>query len=224
MSAPITVDIWSDIACPWCYIGKRKFEAGLAEFDGRDDVAVTYHSYELSPDTPEDFAGSSVDFLVQHKGMPAAQVREMLTRVTDIAAEVGLAFDFDAVLQTKTLKAHQVLHHAKAHGKQLEYAERLFKAYFEQGEHVGKDSVLADLAADVGLDRDEVLEVLASGRYAADVDADIDQARAYGISGVPFFVLDGRYGVSGAQSPETFTEVLQKVRAERSDAEESSHV
>ncbi|WP_207842294.1 DsbA family oxidoreductase [Williamsia soli] len=216
MSAPITVDIWSDIACPWCYIGKRKFEAGLAEFEGRDDVEVTYHSYELSPDTPVDFAGTSVDFLVKHKGMPAAQVEQMLGQVTGIAAEVGLDYDFGSVLQTKTLKAHQVLHYAKSQGLQLEYVERLFKAYFEQGKHVGRDEELADLAAEVGLDRDAVLAVLASGEFADAVNADIDQARAYGISGVPFFVINGKYGVSGAQAPEAFTGVLEKVRAEES--------
>lgn len=216
MPTPIKVDIWSDIACPWCYIGKRKFEAGLAEFEGRDDVEVTYHSYELSPDTPEDFAGSSVDFLVKRKGIDAAQVQQMLENVSGIAAEVGLDFDYDAVLHTKTLKAHQVLHYAKAQGKQLEYAERLFQAYFEQGRHVGRSEDLADLAADVGLDRDAVLKVLDSGEYADAVDADINQARAYGISGVPFFVINGKYGVSGAQSAETFTGVLDKVRAEES--------
>ncbi len=135
MSAPITVDIWSDIACPWCYIGKRKFEAGLAEFDGRDDVEVTYHSFELAPDTPVDFDGSEVDFLVRHKGMPADQVRGMLDQVRGIAAEVGLDYDFDRLQHTKTLKAHEALHFAKAHGRQADLAERLFQAYFEQGRH-----------------------------------------------------------------------------------------
>jgi predicted DsbA family dithiol-disulfide isomerase len=118
------------------------------------------------------------------------------------------------VLQTKTLRAHQVLHYAKSQGLQLEYVERLFKAYFEQGKHVGRDDELADLAAEVGLDREAVLAALASGEFADAVDADIDQARAYGISGVPFFVINGKYGVSGAQAPEAFTGVLEKVRAE----------
>ncbi|MBA4023419.1 MAG: disulfide bond formation protein DsbA [Gordonia sp.] len=214
MSAPITVDIWSDIACPWCYIGKRKFEAGLAEFEGRDDVEVTYHSYELAPDTPVDFEGSEIDFLAQYKGLPADQVEKMLGQVGGVAAEVGLDYDFDKLQHTKTLKAHQVLHYAKQQGKQLEYVERLFKAYFEQGRHVGRDEELADLAADVGLDRDAVLAALDSGEFADAVAADIDQARAFGISGVPFFVVNGKYGVSGAQAPEAFTGVLEKVRAE----------
>ena len=217
MSAPITVDIWSDIACPWCYIGKRKFEVGLAEFDGRDDVEVTYHSFELAPDTPVDFDGSEVDFLVRHKGMPADQVRGMLDQVRGIAAEVGLDYDFDRLQHTKTLKAHEALHFAKAHGRQADLAERLFQAYFEQGRHVGRADELADLAADVGLDLDAVLAALESGEYAAAVEADIDQARAYGISGVPFFVINGKYGISGAQAPETFAQALDKVRAEEPD-------
>ncbi|MGW8815794.1 DsbA family oxidoreductase [Gordonia terrae] len=217
MSAPITVDIWSDIACPWCYIGKRKFEAGLAEFAGRDDVEVTYHSFELAPDTPVDSDGSEVDFLVRHKGMPAQQVEGMLEQVTGIAAEVGLDYDFDSLQHTKTLKAHEALHFARERGRQLDLVERLFKAYFEEGRHVGRPDELADLAADIGLDRDEVIAALDSGAYAPAVAADIDQARAYGISGVPFFVINGKYGVSGAQAPEIFTQALDKVRAEAGD-------
>ncbi|WP_439030188.1 DsbA family oxidoreductase [Gordonia terrae] len=214
MSAPIAVDIWSDIACPWCYIGKRKFEAGLAAFAGRDDVEVTYHSFELAPDTPVDFDGSEVDFLVRHKGMPAQQVEGMLEQVRGLAAEVGLDYDFDILQHTKTLQAHEALHFAKARGRQLDLMERLFKAYFEEGRHLGRRDELADLAVEIGLDRDEVIAALDSGEYAPAVTADIDQARAYGINGVPFFVINGKYGVSGAQAPETFTQALEKVRAE----------
>ncbi|MBK5250349.1 MAG: DsbA family oxidoreductase [Actinomycetales bacterium] len=208
----ITVDVWSDIACPWCYIGKRKFEEGAGAFDG--DVEVRYHSYELAPDTPVDFDGSEIDFLATHKGMPAEQVRQMLDRMTVTAAEVGLAYDFDALRHTNTLRAHQVLHYAKARGKQLELLERLFRAHFEQGRHLGRDDELADLASDVGLDRADVLRSLVSGEYAGDVEADIAQARELGISGVPFFVFNGKYGVSGAQSPQTFAQVLTQVAAE----------
>lgn len=212
MPSPITVDVWSDIACPWCFIGKRRFEAALERFDGRDDVQVTYRSFELAPDTPVDFSGSEIDFLVRHKGLAPDRVAAMLEQVRGIAAEVGLDYDFESLRHTKTLKAHEALHHAKARGKQLELAERLFRAYFEEGRHVGCPAELADLAAEVGLDRAETLEALESGRYADAVAADIAQAREYGISGVPFYVFDGRYGVSGAQEPETFLEVLEKVR------------
>jgi predicted DsbA family dithiol-disulfide isomerase len=208
----IKVDVWSDIACPWCYIGKRKFEAGAQAFDG--DVEVTYHSFELAPDTPVDFDGSEIDFLTKHKGMSAAQVKPMLDRVAQIAKEVGLDYDFDALQHTNTIRAHQLLHFAKAHGKQLEMKERLLKAYFVEGRHVGRDADLADLAQEIGLDREEALQALADRTYLDDVHQDIAQARAYGINGVPFFVIDGKYGVSGAQEAATFTQVLDKVAAE----------
>jgi predicted DsbA family dithiol-disulfide isomerase len=211
MSDVIKVDVWSDIACPWCYIGKRKFETGAEGFD----VEVEYHSFELSPDTPVDFDGSAADFLAKHKGMPIEQVRPMLAQVTAVAAEVGLDYDYDALQHTNTVKAHQLLHFAKAQGKQIEMKERLLRAYFVEGRHVGRDEELADLAAEIGLDRDDVLRSLNSNEFLDAVLADQDQAISYGIQGVPFFVVDGKYGVSGAQSPETFTSVLAKVADER---------
>lgn len=214
MTSSIRVDVWSDIACPWCYIGKRKFEAGLAAFDGAEDVTVTYHSYELSPDTPVDYEGSAVDFLATHKGMPREQVEQMLRQVTTIAADVGLDYDFDAVRQTKTLHAHEALHFAKAHGKQLELVERLFKAYFEEGRHVGRIDELVELGTEAGLDAAELRDALENGTYADAVAGDIAQARAYGIQGVPFYVIGGKYGVSGAQRPEVFTQALEQVRSE----------
>lgn len=218
MGSEIAVDIWSDIACPWCYIGKRKFEAGLADSGLADRVAVTYHSFELAPDTPVDFDGTEIDFLAGYKGMQRAQVEQMLAQVTGIAAESGLTYDFDALQHTKTLKAHELLHYAKSRGRQLDMAERLFHAYFTEGRHVGRVDDLVDLAADIGLDREQVRQALESDVYASDVDADIAQARSYGISGVPFFVIDGRYGVSGAQPPEVFAEALRKVATETPDA------
>jgi predicted DsbA family dithiol-disulfide isomerase len=210
----VKVDIWSDVACPWCYIGKRRFEEGVRRYaaaGGTREVEVEYHSFELAPDTPIDFDGSEVDFLVSHKGLAPDQARRMLDQMTEIAASVGLAFDFDALRHTKTLKAHEVLHLAKKHGFQYELKERLLKAYFEEGRHVGRDEELADLAAEVGLSREEVLVALVDGTYRGAVAADIAQAREYGISGVPFFVIDGRYGVSGAQDPELFARVLADV-------------
>ena len=214
----VKVDVWSDIACPWCYIGKRKFEAGVSAFGG--DVEVEYHSFELSPDTPVDFEGTEAEFLSGHKGMPVDQAQQMLDQVTGIAASVGLDYDFDSMHHTNTVKAHQVIHLAKQHGKQLDMVERLFAAYFERGEHVGQGSSLADLAAEVGLDRDEVLATLRDDTKLADVRADQAQAQAYGINGVPFFVIDGKYGVSGAQDPAAFEQVLRQVVALRESTPE----
>ncbi len=211
--SPIKVDIWSDVQCPWCYIGKRKFEAGAAAFGG--PVEVEYHSFELAPDTPVDFDGTPVDYLSQRKGIPVQQVTQMLANVTGIAASVGLDYDYDHVHQTNTIKAHGLIHYAKAQGRQLDMKERLLKAYFLDGRHVGRIEDLADLAAEIGLDRAEVVRVLTDETYLADVKADVAQASEYGIQGVPFFVIDGKYGVSGAQDATTFANVLEQVRTER---------
>lgn len=213
-SAPIKVDIWSDVQCPWCYIGKRKFETGVELFG--EDVEVEYHSFELAPDTPVDFDGSPIDYLSQRKGVPVDQVHEMLARVTEVARSVGLEYNYDAVHQTNTIKAHELMHFAKEQGKQAEMKERLLSAYFVEGKHVGRIDDLADLAQEIGLDRLAVHAALTDARYLSAVKDDVAQAEAYGISGVPFYVIDGRYGVSGAQDPETFKNVLVQARDERS--------
>jgi predicted DsbA family dithiol-disulfide isomerase len=210
----VKVDIWSDVACPWCFIGKRRFETAAAEFaEGGGSLEVEYHSFELAPDTPVDFDGTEVDFLVNHKGMPAAQVESMLAQMTELARTEGLSYDFDALQHTNTIKAHELLHHAKAQGRQLDMVERLLSAYFEEGRHVGRIDDLADLAAEIGLDRAGVVEALKSGELLPAVQADKDQAIAYGITGVPFFVIDRRLGVSGAQDPSVFLGALREAAA-----------
>ncbi|WP_286309277.1 DsbA family oxidoreductase [Agromyces mangrovi Wang et al. 2018] len=219
MSSPIKIDIWSDIACPWCYIGKRNLESGIAALgDDAPEVEIEYHSYELSPDTPVDFEGSAADFLAGHKRLPVERVQGMIDRVVGIAANAGLEYDYEALQHTKTLQAHELLHFAKEQGLQLELKERLLKAYFVDGLHVGRVDELVALAAEVGLDADAAREALDSGRYAAAVQADIAQAAAYGIQGVPFFVIDGKYGVSGAQPAELFSQALTQVAGEREAA------
>jgi predicted DsbA family dithiol-disulfide isomerase len=218
MPQPVEIDVWSDIACPWCYIGKRRLEAGVAAYAGTPDappVEIEYHSFELAPDTPVDFEGSEVDFLVRHKRMSAEQVRSMLDRVTRIAAGEGLDYDFASVRHTNTVKAHQLLHYAKAHGLQLEAKERLLRAYFVEGRHVGRAEDLAVLAGEIGLDGDDVLRSLHDDEYLAAVRADGRAAIEYGIQGVPFSVIDGRYGVSGAQPAEVFTQALTQAVADR---------
>jgi predicted DsbA family dithiol-disulfide isomerase len=206
MTEPIKVDIWSDVQCPWCYIGKRKFEKGVEIF-GRP-VEIEYHSFELAPDTPVDFEGDPVQYLSERKGIPVEQVHQMLERVTGIAESVGLNYNYDQVHQTNTVKAHELLHYAKAHNKQLEMKERLLKAYFIDGEHVGKNVNLAKLAGEIGLDEADVLRSLNEEQYLPSVKADMAQAQAYGINGVPFYVIDGKYGISGAQDSETFASAL----------------
>jgi predicted DsbA family dithiol-disulfide isomerase len=212
VSEAIKVDIWSDVQCPWCYIGKRKFEDGVAR--SGVPVEVEYHSFELAPDTPVDFEGTPVDYLSAKYRTSREQAQSMVDRVVGIAAEVGLDYDYDHIHQTNTVLAHELLHLAKAHGRQAELKERLLAAYFVEGRHVGRAEDLADLAADVGLDRDEVLAALADHRYLPAVKADMAQAVAYGITGVPFYVVDGKYGVSGAQDAAVFAQVLTQVAQE----------
>lgn len=216
MSNPIKVDIWSDVQCPWCYIGKRKFEAGV-EASGIP-VEVEYHSFELAPDTPVDFDGTPADYLAQRKGLPMAQVEQMIERVTAIAKDVGLDYDYDHMHQTNTVISHELVHFAKSKGRQLDMTERLFQAYFLNGEHVGRIPDLVDMAVEIGFDRDEVTEALESHRFLADVKADVALAGEYGIQGVPFFVIDGKYGVSGAQDATTFANVLTQVHSEKEAA------
>ncbi|GAA2069394.1 DsbA family oxidoreductase [Microbacterium hatanonis] len=218
MTDAIKIDVWSDIACPWCYIGKRNLESGLAAASTDDDapvVEVVFHSYELAPDTPVDFDGGETDYLAHHKGIPAEQAREMLDRVTGVAADAGLEYRFDKLKHTNTVKAHQLLHFAKAEGKQPELTERLMSAYFTEGRHLGRDDELVALAADAGLDPEAARDALVSERYLDDVRADQAQAQAYGINGVPFFVIDGKYGVSGAQPAEAFAQIARQVWEER---------
>jgi predicted DsbA family dithiol-disulfide isomerase len=202
-----------DIACPWCFIGKRKFEAGVAS--AGIPVEVEYHSFELSPGTPAEFDGPHVAFLAEHVGVGEAQAHAMLDRVAGIAESVGLHYDYDALQTTNTLLGHQLIHYAKERGRQSEMKERLMKAYFEEGRHVGRIPELADLAAEVGLDRDDVVRSLEAGEYRDAVQADIALAGELGIRGVPFFVLDGKYGISGAQESTTFANALRQVAEER---------
>lgn len=218
VTEPISIDIWSDIACPWCYIGKRNLETGLAAVAADEDapeVKVTFHSFELSPDTPVDFDGDEVDFLAGHKGMPRDQVEQMLAHVTGVAEAAGLGYRFDLLQHTNTVKAHELLHFAKAQGLQHEMEERLMSAYFTEGKHVGRIDDLVELAAEVGLDADDAREALQTARYLPAVRQDQEQARAYGIQGVPFFVIDGQYGISGAQPPAAFENVLRDLWAKR---------
>jgi predicted DsbA family dithiol-disulfide isomerase len=216
MTEAVKIDVWSDVACPWCYIGKRKFEAGAAA--SGVPVEIEYHSFELSPDTPVDYEGGEIEFLSSHKGIPVEQAKAMLDQVGAIAAEVGLDYRFDRIHHTKTLLAHELMHFAKANGKQLETTEALFAAYFLDGGHVGHVDDLVALAESVGLDGAAAREALTDHRYAGDVQADLAQAVAYGIRGVPFFVIDGKYGVSGAQAPEVFAGALTQVAAEQAAA------
>ncbi|WP_053351974.1 DsbA family oxidoreductase [Leucobacter musarum] len=214
MSETIRVDIWSDIACPWCYLGKHRFETAVQAFrEQHPEVAIEVesHSFELAPDTPLDFQGSEVDFLVKHKRMPAEQVEQMLGQMTDLGASEGVEFGFHEVKHANTQRAHRVLHLAKDRGVQAAVQERLFRAYFAEGEDMSDADALARLGAEAGLDPDEVRSALDDEAYGEAVQRDITRAQQLGISGVPFFLLDQQYGVSGAQSADAFANVFEQV-------------
>lgn len=221
MADPIKIDIWSDIACPWCYIGKRRLEAAMSRFaQGQDAVPVEvhYHSYELDPNAPVDFPGNHAEYLAKHLNASPQQVQQMDRQITDLAAQEGLDYHLDDIKVTNTGKAHELIHFAKDHGREAQMKERLLRAYFSEGRHVGHDADLADLAAEIGLDRDAALAALTAGTYRQAVESDKADGAAVGVRGVPFFVVDDKYGISGAQPSDLFLEALNKVKAERGEA------
>ena len=207
----LTVDIWSDVACPWCYIGKKRFEAGLAQFAHRDQVEVTWHSFELDPGMPMEISGSLVERLAKKFGTSQAQVLAMNAQITGLAAQEGIQFQLDRVKPTNTFLAHQLIHFAAEHDQQDAMKERLLQAYFSDGLKVSDLETLGNLASELGLDANAARAALSQAQFAEAVRADERHAAELGISGVPFFVFDGRYGVSGAQAAETFLDVLNQV-------------
>jgi len=208
------IEVWSDVVCPWCYIGKRHLESALAGFDHRDDVEVVYRSFELDPTAPEVPVETTVESLARKFGTDVAGARELMTRADGAAASVGLEFNHADAPHARTVDAHRLLHLALEEGRQAELKEALLAAYFTRGESMGDHDVLRGLAVSAGLDAARVDEVLSGTDYLDAVHADIAQARAYGANGVPFFVVDQRYGVSGAQPPEVFTELLDRAWTE----------
>ncbi|MEA2385179.1 MAG: hypothetical protein QOH72_5150 [Solirubrobacteraceae bacterium] len=204
------VEIWSDIACPWCYIGKRRFETALAGFEHRDDVTVTWRSFELDPTAPRERDVDGATHLAEKYGTSREQALAMHERMTGVAAEEGLEFRFDRARGGNTFDAHRLLHLAAAHGAQDATKERLMRAYLTEGEAIGDPETLERLAIDAGLPADEVRELLAGDRFADEVRADEGTAAQLGIHAVPFFVLDRAMGASGAQPPEVFAELLRR--------------
>jgi predicted DsbA family dithiol-disulfide isomerase len=213
-TALITVDVWSDVACPWCYIGKRHLESALREFALRDRVQLTWHSFQLDPTSPA-VSGQKVTAALSKKyGMPPAQIAEMMNRVDGIARSVGLQLRLADSVLGNTFDAHRLIHFAANKGRQDEMKERLFKAYFVESLAVGKHETLIELASELGFDAGEVANMLGSGQYTEGVKTDLAQARANGITGVPFFVFQKKYAVSGAQPAATLLKILQQVAAE----------
>ncbi len=210
------IEVWSDYVCPFCYIGKRRLEHALERFPHQDQVEVVYKSFELDPNAHVHIEGDIHDLLAGKYGMSREQAIASNRSVGEAANGVGLHYDFDRMRYTNTFDAHRVAHFAAEKGLSQAVTERLMQAYFTEGAFLGDPEEIAKLAAEAGLDKDEVLGVLNSDAYAQNVRADEEQATQLGVRGVPFFVLDGKFAVSGAQPDEVFDQALTRAWGERS--------
>ena len=208
------IEIFSDVVCPWCYIGKRRFEEALSAFAHQDQVTVTYRSFQLDPSSPTTSELTLEQMLAAKYGRSIQQARAMNDRVSDLAATVGLDFRLQDAHPANTFRAHRLLHFAASQGLGNELTERLMRGYFSEGVRIGDRDELLRLAVEIGLDRSAAADVLDSDAFETEVRADIELARAFGATGVPFFVFDRKYAVSGAQETALFTEVLDQAWAD----------
>lgn len=210
MNDKMKVEIWSDVMCPFCYIGKRKFEAALKQFPNSNHVEVEWKSFQLQPDLKTDPTKNTLEHLAQSKGWSIDYTRQVAAQVTQMAKEVGLHYDFEHAVVANSFDAHRLAHFAKQYGKGDAMEEQLFKAYFTDGKNTADHNTLVALAASIGLNEAEVREMIASDKFADSVRYDIAQAVQLGISGVPFFLFNERYAVSGAQEVNVFLNTLRK--------------
>jgi predicted DsbA family dithiol-disulfide isomerase len=208
------IQIWSDVMCPFCYIGKRRFEQALQQFEYNDAIEVEWKSFQLNPNLVTDTSININQYLADIKGITLDHAKQMNQQVTQMAAEVGLTYDFDKAVVANSFDAHRFAHLAKQNGLGDEAEEALFDAYFTQGKNIADHGTLAELGQQIGLDKGEVYHTLSGNKYAINVQQDIAQAQQLGIRGVPFFVMDNKYGVSGAQAVPTFLETLDKAYSE----------
>lgn len=208
------IEIWSDVVCPWCYIGKRRLESALADFEHADGVEIVYRSFQLDPSAPTSPTETAGEMLARKYGVSTEQAAQMQGRVLAMAAAEGMTWEHESSPHVGTHDAHRLLHLALEVGRQPALKEALMHAYFGEARNVADHGVLRKLAVSVGLDATRVDEVLASDEYADAVAADIAQAAAYGATGVPFYVVAGKYGISGAQPTETFAQALRQAWAE----------
>lgn len=208
------VEIWSDVVCPFCYIGKRRFEKALEQFPSVNAVTIEWKSFQLNPGLKTQAGKSLHQYLAEIKGVSLEKAMEMNAYVTNMAKEAGLEYNLDKAVVADSFDAHRISHLAKKYGVQDKLEEFLFAAYFTEGKNTADHQVLSEIAASAGCDPIEIAEVLNSDRYAAEVAHDIEEANALGIRGVPFFVFNRKYGVSGAQPPDVFLQTLQRAQEE----------
>lgn len=209
------VDVWSDVVCPWCFVGLANLDAALADFEHADEIEVVLHSFQLEPDAPPVDDRAYEEILAAKYGQPVEQIRAMQQRLVDLGAERDIDFRFDTLRRANTFNAHRLLHLAARHGRSMELKKRLGRAYFTDGELVSDHDTLERLAVEVGLDADEVRRVLDGDEFGDEVRRDLASAGRIGVSGVPFFVVDGRLGLSGAQPAEVLGRVLDQAWSER---------
>jgi predicted DsbA family dithiol-disulfide isomerase len=206
----MTVEIWSDVMCPFCYIGKRRFEAALAQFAGKDSVQVIWRSYQLDPDLKTDTTKSVAQSLSEKKGWSAQQTVEMIDYVRDMAQTVQLDYHFEKAVVANSFDAHRFSHYALKQGKQIEAEEKLFSAYFTEGKNIADHQTLAEIGASIGLEAKDILQKLSTDANKDEVNNDLALARQFGITGVPFFVFNRKMAISGAQDVQVFLQTLQK--------------
>lgn len=208
------IEIWSDVACPFCYIGKAHLDEALSSFAEAGEIEVVWKSYQLDPTLPYVAETDLYASLSEKKGMSPEQVRQMTTQVKQMAQKAGLTLDFDRAVPVNTMYAHILLQYAKTMSKGNEMKMRLLRAYFQEGENVASKETLIKLGAEIGLEAKAVQDALENEKYRAAVEKDVAEASAYGISGVPFFAVNDKYGISGAQPVEVFTKTIEKAYAE----------
>lgn len=207
------IEVWSDVACPFCYVGKKRLETALAQFPHKD-VEVVYKSFMLNPQLETNPDISIADYLAESKGLDPRMVQQMNQRVSQMGAAAGIDFAFEKVVVANTERAHRLLQHAQGLGKGAEAQERIFRAYFTEGRNIDDADTLLALATDLGIEADGARAAIESDAVSYDVQRDIAEARSLGITGVPFFVIDRAYGVSGAQEVAVFEQALNKALTE----------
>jgi predicted DsbA family dithiol-disulfide isomerase len=207
----MTIEIWSDVMCPFCYIGKRKFENALAQFPQQDKVKVVWKSFQLNPDLVTDATKNTTEHLAESKGWTLEYTQGVMAHVTQLAQKVGLRFDFNKAVVANSFDAHRFSAFAKSKGKQDAAEERLFKAYFTEGKNTADAETLVQLGQDIGLDGAEIKSMLDSDAFSEEVNLDIYEAHQFGIRGVPFFLFERKYAVSGAQESPVFLQALEQV-------------
>ncbi|MAC96828.1 MAG: disulfide bond formation protein DsbA [Flavobacteriales bacterium] len=204
------VEIWSDVMCPFCYIGKKRFDTALEKFPHKDEVDVEWKSYQLNPHLTTQADKNINEYLAEHKGISIEEARSLNEHVTAMAAEVGLTYKMDEAVVANSFMAHRMTHFAKTKGKQSELEELLFKSYFTEGKNIDDLDTLLQIGEEIGLDKNELKSVLESNQFAEDVQKDVYEAHQVGLKGVPFFVYNNQYGISGAQPKELFEQTLQQ--------------